>query len=107
MVKNLLDNHPDLFVNPPNEFHFFKFTHYYNLGRKAKHTRAEKKPISDIIEDICKDKWFNPFPRQTSIDWDAFVDIDRLHALIRDSRATNYHELFVDVANAMAMATST
>ncbi len=26
MVKNLLDNHPDLFVYPPNELHFFKFT---------------------------------------------------------------------------------
>ncbi len=32
MVKNLLDNHPALFMFPPNEFHFFTFTHYYNLG---------------------------------------------------------------------------
>jgi hypothetical protein len=34
MVKNLLDNHPALFMYPPNEFHFFKFTHFHNLGRK-------------------------------------------------------------------------
>jgi hypothetical protein len=106
MVKNLLDNHPDLFVYPPNELHFFKFTHYYNLGRKAKHTSRRKIPIPEMLERICRDKWFNPFPRQTSIDWDSFVDIGRLHELIRNSTAGDYPGLFVDIANAMAAATT-
>lgn len=105
MVKNLLDNHPDLFMYPPNEFHFFKFTHFYNLGRKVKHERIEKKSFDQIIEDVCDSKWFNPWKRLTNVDWDTFVDIEQLHKLIRSSKATSYRELFVDIANAMAAAT--
>ena len=107
MVKNLLDNHPDLFVYPPNEFHFFKFTHFHNLGRKVTQANSRRRSIREITEDICNDKWFNPFPRQTNIDWDAFVDVERLHTLIRGSSASGYRELFVDIAAAMAEATTT
>lgn len=107
MVKNLLDNHPQLFVYPPNEFHFFKFTHFHNLGRTVRPASSRQRPIREIAETICNDKWFNPFQRQTNIDWDAFVDIEQLHRLIRSTRATSYRELFVDIANAMAAATIT
>jgi hypothetical protein len=106
MVKNLLDNHPDLFMYPPNEFHFFKFTHFHNLGRKLKHETIRKKPIAGVIEDVCESKWFNPWKRLTSVDWDGFVDIEQLHALIKASGASDYRELFVDIANAMATATA-
>lgn len=105
MVKNLLDNHPALFMYPPNEFHFFKFTHFHNLGRKLKPWRVEKKPMDQIVEDVCNSKWFNPWKRPANIDWHEFVDIEQLHAGIRDSTATNYPELFADIANAMVAAT--
>ena len=105
-MKNLLDNHPDLFVYPPNEFHFFKFTHFQSMGRKVVHERVQKKPIDQVIEDVCGSKWFNPWKRLTNIDWDSFVDIKNLHALIQASKATGYRELFVDIANAMAAATT-
>ncbi len=106
MVKNLLDNHPALFMFPPNEFHFFTFTHYYNLGRKPKHKKIRKKPMPEVIEQVCESKWFNPWKRLTNVDWDEFVDIEQLHALIKASRAASYRELFIDIARAMATATT-
>ena len=106
MVKNLLDNHPALFIFPPNEFHFFTFTHYYNLGRKPKHKNIRKKPMPEVIEQVCESKWFNPWKRLTNVDWDEFVDIEQLHALIKASPAASYRELFIDIARAMATATT-
>lgn len=106
MVKNLLDNHPDLYMYPPNEFHFFKFTHFQNLGRKISHVSVEKKSFDRTIEEVCESKWFNPFKRPGNIDWDAFVDIEKLHAFIRASKAVTYRDLFLDIVNAMAAATT-
>jgi hypothetical protein len=106
MTKNLLDNHPDLFVYPPNEFHFFKFTHFHNLGRKIDHASIRQRPFDQIIEEVCNSRWLNPWRRPSNIDWDAFVDIGKLHELIRSSQATSYRELFVDIASAMAAATT-
>jgi hypothetical protein len=106
MVKNLLDNHPALFMYPPNEFHFFKFTHFHNLGRKMKPWRVQKKPMDQIVEDICASKWFNPWKRPANVDWHEFVDIEKLHSLIRASKASSYPELFSDIAHAMAAATA-
>lgn len=107
MVKNLLDNHPELFVYPPNEFHFFKFTDMHNLGRITKPDYKNKRTMAQVREDICRDRWFNPYQRQTNIDWHEFVDIKTLHALIRASKADNYKDLFVDIAIAMASAATT
>ena len=107
MVKNLLDNHPDLYMYPPNELHFFKFTHFHNLGRKITHSSIGKKPFDQIIEEVCESKWFNPWKRPANVDWDSFVDIEKLHALIRTSKAVTFRDLFLDIANAMAAATTT
>ena len=105
MVKNLLDNHPALFMYPPNEFHFFMLTHFPNLGRKNKPWRAQRKPMDQIIEDVCNSKWFNPWQRPANVDWHEFVDIEKLHDGSRASQASSYPELFTDIANAMATAT--
>ena len=51
MVKNLLDSHPDLFVFPPNELHFFRFTHHPSMVKDKFSKIADPKQLVKKIAE--------------------------------------------------------
>ena len=108
MVRNLLDGHPDLFVHPINELHFFDFTHYVKATERSRPGSGSdpERSIRERIEDICANKWFNPAvatepgeePAQSPIDFADFK------ARLRASGAHDYASLLEAILVSAARA---
>lgn len=105
MLRNLLDGHPDLFVHPINELHFFDFTHYVKATERSRPGSGSdpRRSIRERIEDICGNKWFRPVeggdPSKA-----APIDFDEFQRRLRASEAHDYPSLLEAVLTAAAQS---
>lgn len=51
MIKGLLDNHPELFIYPPNEVHLFRYSHHNGIVRDKNKYESDPEKLKSIIAD--------------------------------------------------------
>jgi len=102
MVKGLLDNHPELFVYPPNELHLFRFSHHPAIVKDKQARESDPNELKNIIANQhfitrLNDSTFQYFTDQ--------VDVDTYTEEIETCEVNTPADVYR--ANYQAMATAT
>jgi len=107
LTKNLLDWHPDLYVVPPNELHFFRNLDYVNLRvgfsqmyqNKIMTKSDYEKDIKKNLEYFCNEVYINRRNKDSGFDLESFKKN------LMDSNPQNDKELLICLMKEMANAT--
>lgn len=103
MVKNLFDNHPEVFVYPPNELHFFRYSDH-NSVVKDKQDRVSSPEI--LLERLSQTGFVKRMSDKSASDYRPQFDIDKFDDLIMEKNATGYPDVYQALFESMAEASS-
>jgi hypothetical protein len=101
LTKNLLDGHPDLFVYPPNELHFFRYSHHESLVKDKQ--REELNP-NKLLELLSNTHFINRMS-DNSKEYNKEINIDGFKSGINGKNVDTYPEVFDALFQSMAEAT--
>jgi hypothetical protein len=107
MIRNLLDGHPDLYVHPMNELHFFTFTDYMNRMNVNHRLAAWKPPFSspqDAIKKVIECNWVCNYEPGSTLRPRVpdSVDQQKLKAILQNATVTSYAELYELIVRSVA-----
>lgn len=96
MVKDLIDGHPEIFVYPPNEFHFFRFSSHPSLVKDKKAWESE---LDKIKEHLISTHFVNDINKH---DYGEIVNVLKFKEKVMGAQVKTYAELIEAVSKAMA-----
>ncbi|HKL38903.1 MAG TPA: sulfotransferase [Bacteroidales bacterium] len=91
LVKSLLDNHPDLFVFPPNELHFFRYSAHPSLV-KDKLARMEKN--DELFHALAMSSFIRRMGDKRSEYYQPEFDPHTFNELIRSGQPKDHRDVY-------------
>ena len=101
LVKHLLDSHPDLFVFPPNELHFFGFSHHPALV-KNKQSRVDDP--QELIKQIAENYFIKRLTYKNTEYYLPQFDYGKFIDYINQSNTNSYKEVYENLSKAFCYA---
>jgi hypothetical protein len=101
MVKNLLDFHPDLFVFPPNELHFFRYSYHPSL---VKDKAASIENPGKLLEELSQSPFITRMSDKEGTFYLAAFDKVKFDRYIRSCEPHNSREVYECIFKAMYQA---
>lgn len=99
MTKDLLDGHPDLYVFPPNELHFFRFTDHDSI---VKDKLARESDLEKLKMLVATQKFVDQLEKRSRMT--TLIDFETYHRIVRDARVASHAEIYQTILFAMAKA---
>jgi hypothetical protein len=103
MVKNLLDMHPELFVHPPNELHFFSYSNHESSVKNKQESIAEP---DELLQALGKDRFIQRMNDPSAGDYREAVDVGAFNEKIVARSPETFPDVYRDIYECMNGATS-
>lgn len=103
MVKNLLDGHPELFVYPPNEVHFFRYSEH-DAAIKDKQGR-ESDPAA-LLDRLANIQFVQRMNDDSSSDYRPQIDLEQFNNSVSGRTPSSFPEVYEALFESMANASS-
>ena len=101
LVKHLLDSHPELFVFPPNELHFFGYSHHPSL---VKDKQARIINPGELIKQIAENYFITRLTRKNTEYYLPQFDYKKFNDYIEQAPTNNYKQVYENLFRAFYYA---
>lgn len=106
LVKNLLDNHPELFVFPPNELELFHHSDHPAVVANKKQSASYKSDPKELLLKLADVRWIQQINSNTlPNDYATTVDIENFNEKISKSTPKSYSDVYKVLFESMADST--
>lgn len=103
MIKSLLDGHPELFVYPPNELHFFRYSEHDGIV-KDKLARADGP--EELLNALYQIDFVQRMSDSSSSDYRESLNVTEFNERIKMASPKSYPDVYRELFETMEVASS-